>query len=295
MSLTFNVPINSVSFGQVSTALLRHCFQNKIDINLFPIGNVDLSSQDEDKEFFDYIKKSIDSALVSHDRTKPSFKLWHLNGGYESFSEKQVLLSFYELDSPTNFELNVARNNKTLFSSKETCETFKKLGVDCEYLPLFFDSHNFKNTGKKYFPDDRIVFNVVGKFEKRKHHHKMISSWVRKFGNNAKYALQLSVFNPFMKPEDNEALLKNAVNNTQYFNVNALGFMQKNSSYNDFLNSGSIVLGMSGGEGWGLPEFQSVCLGKHAVILNATAYKEWANADNSVLVEPSGKTPAYDK
>ena len=35
-------------------------------------------------------------------------------------------------------------------------------------------------------------------------------------------------------------------------------------------------------------------MGKHAVILNASAYKEWANEDNSVLVNPSGKIPVYD-
>ena len=46
----------------------------------------------------------------------------------------------------------------------------------------------------------------------------------------------------------------------EYFNINFLGMMQKNSLYNDFLNSGNIVLGMSGAEGWGLPEFQSVVL-----------------------------------
>ena len=51
---------------------------------------------------------------------------------------------------------------------------------------------------------------------------------------------------------------------------------------------------MSGGEGWGLPEFQSVGLGKHSVILNAHSYKGWANEKNSVLIEPSGKIPAYD-
>jgi hypothetical protein len=51
---------------------------------------------------------------------------------------------------------------------------------------------------------------------------------------------------------------------------------------------------MSGGEGWGLPEFQSVSIGKHAIILNAHAYKEWANEENSVLVEPNGKIEAYD-
>ena len=51
---------------------------------------------------------------------------------------------------------------------------------------------------------------------------------------------------------------------------------------------------MSGGEGWGLPEFQSVAIGKHAVILNATSYKEWANSENSILVNPNNKTEVYD-
>ena len=71
-------------------------------------------------------------------------------------------------------------------------------------------------------------------------------------------------------------------------------FMPQNKVYNDYLNSADIVLGMSGGEGWGLPEFHSVGLGKHAVILNATSYKEWANTDNAVMIEPSGKTEIYD-
>ena len=51
---------------------------------------------------------------------------------------------------------------------------------------------------------------------------------------------------------------------------------------------------MSGGEGWGLPEFQSVALGKYAVILNAHAYKDWANPSNATLVEPSGKMDSHD-
>ena len=63
--------------------------------------------------------------------------------------------------------------------------------------------------------------------------------------------------------------------------------MTENSKYNEYLNSSDIVLGMSGGEGWGLPEFHSVCLGKHAVILNAHGYKDWASNDTCVMVEPS--------
>lgn len=70
--------------------------------------------------------------------------------------------------------------------------------------------------------------------------------------------------------------------------------MAKNAIYNDFLNSADIILGMSGGEGWGLPEFHSVGLGKHAVVMNAHAYKGWANENNCTLVNPSGKIEAYD-
>ena len=71
-------------------------------------------------------------------------------------------------------------------------------------------------------------------------------------------------------------------------------FLPLNSLYNDFLNSGDIVIGMSGGEGWGLPEFHSVALGKHSVILNASSYKDWANEKNSTLVYPCGKWPSED-
>jgi hypothetical protein len=55
--------------------------------------------------------------------------------------------------------------------------------------------------------------------------------------------------------------------------------MNENSIYNEFLNSADIILGMSGGEGFGLPEFQSIALGKHAVLLNAHAYKTWAPSE----------------
>lgn len=70
--------------------------------------------------------------------------------------------------------------------------------------------------------------------------------------------------------------------------------MDTNILYNDYLNSNDIIIGMSSAEGWGLPEFQSVCLQKHAVMLNAHSYKDWANKENSVLVNPSQKIPCYD-
>jgi hypothetical protein len=297
MSFALNLPINSVSFGQVSTLLIRELYNKNIDFTLFPIGDrIDLSSQEVDDKFMEYIKKSSNEFLSKLHRNQSCFKLWHLNGSIESFSDKRYLLSFYELDSPTKEEINIVKNNNTVFfSSKNTVETFKMFGCsNVEHLPLAFDKYNFKQLNKKYFDEDRIVFNLVGKLEKRKHHKKIIQSWLNKFGNNPKYHLQCAIYNPFLKEEDNKALFNSILEGKSYFNISFLGHMQKNSVYNDYLNSANIILGMSGGEGWGLPEFHSVAIGKHSVILNAHAYKEWANEDNSTLVNPNGKIEVYD-
>ena len=70
--------------------------------------------------------------------------------------------------------------------------------------------------------------------------------------------------------------------------------MPTNDLYNDYLNSADVIIGMSGGEGWGLPEFHSIGLGKHGVILNAHGYKGWANEENSILVQPKEKIDSYD-
>lgn len=297
MSISFNVPLNSVSFGQVSLGVLYECYSRDIDVIINPIGkNIDLSSGFNDENFKSWVLKNTDRFFREHKRSNKIFKLWHLNGGLESYSEKQVLLTFYELDSPTKEEINIAKNNYiTAFSTDHFCSLFKHNNCEnIEKIPLAFDSRNFYKTNKTYLPE-RIVFNLTGKLEKRKHHLKIIKLWAKRYGNNPRYSLQCAIFNPFMKTEDQQALINNALDNKRYFNITFLNFMQENSMYNDYLNSANIIIGLSGGEGWGLPEFHSIALGKHGIILDAHGYKEWANEKNSILVNPSkNKIPAYD-
>ena len=295
---SLNLPLNTVSFGQVSTLILRELYKrdsNKV-LPIFPMGGtIDFSSQEVNQEFMEWVTRGVDQSHAIHSSQNPCFKLWHLNGGLESPSRSLNLLTFYELDEPTKHEINVVKNcDKVLFTNKYTQKVFESSGVKSNVVPLAFDNYNFSKLDKRFFDDDRIVFNLCGKFEKRKNHKKIISSWVKKFGNNRKYFLQCAIFNPFISEEQNKQLFAEAVGSTHYFNVQFLGSMKENKLYNDFLNSGNIVIGMSGGEGWGLPEFQSVGIGKYAVIMNATGYQEWANADNSVLVEPAGKIDSSD-
>jgi hypothetical protein len=296
----FHLPLNGVSFGQTSTILLKTLFDrekadnNEYDIYLFPIGGIDLSSQKEDQEFIKWVHSKIGKAHESFSREIPTFKLWHLNGSMEAVSNNQTLLSFYELDKPTKIELNIARNNKICFSSQYTCDVFKLFGVEAKYLPLAFDSYNFSQLNKQFHRDDRIVFNLCGKFEKRKHTDKIIRTWIKKYGGSRTHVLQCAVYNPFFNEQQNHQVAANAVSGNKPFNVTFYPYMKENSIYNEFLNSGNIILGMSGGEGWGLPEFHSVAIGKHAVMLNAHAYKSWATADTVTFVNPSQQIEVYD-
>jgi hypothetical protein len=106
--------------------------------------------------------------------------------------------------------------------------------------------------------------------------------------------LNCAIYNNFLKPEDQSAMIGQALEGKRYFNINFLPWMPNNTDYNKFLNANHIMIAMSGGETWGLPEFTSVALGKHCVGLKAHGYKDWMNEDNSVCITPNGKIPAYD-
>jgi glycosyltransferase involved in cell wall biosynthesis len=293
---SLHLPINSVSFGQCSVAILREIYTKGLEPALIPIGQPDASCQKIDPAFGDWLNRCLAKGQTSHSRKIPVIKLWHIEGSLESFSEKQILYTFYELDSPTPVEINTVKNQTRVIVSNRYCASnFENCGVtNIATVPLGFDKSNFSVKQKKFYQDNRIVFNILGKFEKRKHHEKAIKAWAKKYGNNAKYFLNCAIWNPFFKPEDNAAIFNSMFGGKRIFNINFLAYMAQNDVYNDMLNNGHIVIAMSGAEGWGLGEFHSVALGKHCVGLNAHAHKDWMTEYNSVLVNPSGKIEAYD-
>ena len=297
MTFSVQLPLNSLSFGQVSFNLLYEFYKMGLNPSIFKASDhqIDFSAYEFEQDFIDWVIKNHNDAMLVHSRKNPIIRLWHINDSLRSYSDKQILLTFHETDQLTKIETNILKNSTVCVTSKYTQSVFSENGIESSVVPLGFDSKHFKITNKTYFNDDRITFNLCGKFEKRKHHEKIIKAWIKKFGKDKRYSLQCAIHNLFYQDANELKLIYNTIlEGKQVFNVSFLSHMPKNSIYNDFLNSSDIIIGMSGAEGWGLPEFQSVALGKHAVILNATSYKEWANKENSVLVESNGKTEVYD-
>lgn len=290
MNLIVEAPLNPLSFGNVSYNLLREIYKTDMDIAYFPIGEIDLSAMQPDQKFVEWLQSCISKRFDALTLNLPCLRLWHLNGSDFLRSRNQTLVTFYECNKPTNVEKNIAKlQSRTLFSSKFSSDQFE----DSDLFKLGFDE-DFHITGKQYL-QDRIHFGLSGKFEKRKHTEKIIKTWLKKYGNNNKYLLTCCITNPFFKPEDMQKVISNLLEGKYYSNINFIPWLKTNNEINDFLNAIDIDLtGMSGGEGWNLPAFNATCLGKWSIVLNGTAHKEWANDENSILVEPDGEQSVED-
>ena len=303
--IVFNAPINGLSFGNVSYNLLREMWKRKMDVSFFPIGqNLQFDSFDKiDKEFVAWFKESLNGRLKTVTANTPTLKLWHLSGAHERITRDQYLLTFYELDQPTREEISMINLQEKVFvSSAYTRDLLKLSGVDeskVVHVPLGFDE-DFEVIEMPRL-GNTINFSLMGKWEKRKHTAKIISLWAKKFGNNPKYQLHCLVTNPFLAqnpqqlPQVMNQVIGQALEGKRYSNINFLPKLETNTHLNRFMNGMDIDLtGLSGAEGWNLPAFNSAALGKWSVVLNATSHKDWATPENSVIVEPNGKTTAID-
>ena len=226
----------------------------------------------------------------------PSLKLWHFNDGENRKSNTQNLLTFYECSHPTKTEIAIAKSqNKVLVSSNYAVEKFSAYGCDnFSFVPIGFDE-NFFLTGREYLKSDIIHFGLMGKYEKRKNTANIIKAWLKKYGNNNNYQLTCCITNPFFSQDQMSSLIKDLFDGKRYTNINFLPFLKTNEEVNELLNAIDIDLtGLSFAEGWNLPSFNATCLGKWSIVTNNTSHKDWANKDNSILVECDGQVSCED-
>ena len=296
MKLLLEIPLNRLSFGNVSYNFIRELHKLDVEIGIFPIGeNIDLGAFDLTEELKTYIEDAINNRWDFLKPDIPCLKLWHLNGSENRKNKDQYLFTFYECNEPTDEELAICGvQDVTFFSSREAKKDFERNGVsNAVFVPLGLDP-DFHLTEKTYL-QDVVHFGLMGKFENRKHTQKIIRTWLKKYGNNTKYQLSCCITNPFFKPEQMQSLINETLEGEHYNNINLIPPLALNSEVNELLNSIDIDLtGLSGGEGWNLPAFNATCLGKWSVVLNATSHKDWATTKNSILIEPSGQMPVAD-
>ena len=295
--INFSGPINSLSFGNVTINMLRELHKLDQKTCFFPVGNnLDFDAYDKlSSDCKSWVTDCYHNRLKNLNKDNSSLKMWHLMGSESTVGSRSFLYTFYECDQPTETEVNLSSmHEKTIFSSSHSEECFKSKGLtNTEYIPIGFDE-DFFETGKEYL-GEKINFGLVGKFEKRKHTAKILKLWAEKYGDNLDYQLTCCITNPFFKEDQMKLVIASALGGKTYKNINFLPHLKTNSEMNELYNSIDINLsGLSGAEGWNLPAFNSTCLGKWSIVLNATSHKDWATEENSIIVNPSSQEEIYD-
>jgi hypothetical protein len=298
MIINFDAPFNPTSIGQTSFNIYRELSKNN-DICLFPVQDrIDLGCFSVSEEEKNRISKNSKFSEENYNRESPSLAIWHIRGSEKAIGSKQNLLTFHETDTLTTYEASrLSQLDKVFVTSRYTKNVFDahlKGSTEVIYCPLAFDSNSFHKIDKD--PKEEVItFGIRGKIEKRKHTLKVIAAWAKTFGGDPRFRLDCSVHNMHMDESQNNAILDAMPDRTMPWNINILPFLPTNDLYNKTLNQADIDLtGMSGCEGFNLPLFQSMCLGKQVIVLNAHVHKDFCNESNSILINPSGMIDAED-
>lgn len=297
MSFNIELPINPLSLGQVGFGILLELFKRGENPNIFPNGPVNLSAFDMPKDFEQWLKRNIEKSLLDYRRAQSTVYLWHISGSHKRLSDKNILWTVHETDTLTATEKNILSNyDKVLVTSNYSNEVFRECGIDSDVCNNYFDAHHFKRDDRDYKGmGDVTTFGIIGKIEKRKQTLETIVAWAKCFGGNSKFRLNCSIFNHFVQPEQQMKMIENAFGGNIPFNVNLLPFAEKNSKFNEIMNAIDIDLsGLSGAEGWNLPHFNMLCLGKQAISLDAHAHKDYVNSNMCSMIQPYRKQEIYD-
>jgi hypothetical protein len=296
-------PVNSVSFGYCGFNILNELYNRGYDNFLLrDIGQPSLDCFDKrrgDKDFINWLNERRSNFLSNYSKKFNSIKLWHTNGSEGSVSNNESLFSFFELDSVTPVEVNILNQKKNVIVTSQYAKgVLERCGVEVPVIvvPIGLDPlHLYKTDDRKKIPAGITSWSVFGKIEVRKSTMEVVKTWIKTYGNNPKHLLNVHCYNVHFSPEDNQKLVAQILEGkAKPFNVNFYPYVGTLFELNQAYNYTDIVIDMSKGEGFSLPSHSCVALGKHAVIHNNSGMTEWATKENAVLIDPTGKAPAFD-
>ena len=303
MSFSLEVPLNQSGLVNVGLGLVYELFERGEYPNIFPIGQVDLSSIPVTQEFVQWLQECCQKALGDFKKDELSIRLWHINGSQSKLSDNSSFWTVHETSEITDVEANILKQfSRVYVPSKYSQKVFDSKGVNSGLIHNFFDTRVFSKVEvKKVGLEDVTQFTLLGKLEKRKATIESIRAWSRRFGRNKKFRLNCLIHNPFLMNnvdprnavQHHKQIIENALQQQLDWNITIYPFVSR-EEYNLHLNNSDIDMGLSFAEGFGLPLLQTRCLGKRGLVLNAHGHLEFADSNNSTLIEPSGMQPAAD-
>lgn len=292
MILNINSPINTTSYGYVSSYIIKELKSLGYDLRHIPIGP---NYPDADLE--PLIREALCRWDFSYDA--PCLRIWHQHD-LNPFYGKGVRIGMpiFELEKFTNIELHSLNNPDEIF----VCSNWAKGIIEenipdkighTHVVPLGFDDKIFVPTPLPSI--NRTIFGNFGKFEKRKGHDILPEVFNKAFEIEDDVMLVMMPHNFFLSQEEVNQWVTKYKSTKLGDRIVFVGRQQTQKMVYNVMSQVHCGIFPSRAEGWNLEALELLACGRHLIITNATAHTEFCNKENSKLIHmDSGYESSYD-
>ena len=295
MKLNLNAPINTTSYGYVSSYILKELLDLNYDIRYIPI--LDHHRPDPDDLLRPHIEDVLNRWDFFHDA--PCLKIWH-QFDLRAFYGKglRIAMPIFELEEFNHRELHSLNNPDELFVCSEWARKVihdnvpEKVG-HTHVVPLGYDDSIFKPCP---LPEgEKTIFGNFGKFETRKGHDILPEVFNKAFEKEDDVLLIMMASNPFLKPEETREWINKFKNTKLGDKIIFVPRQQTQAMVYNIMSQIHCGVFPSRAEGWNLEALELLACGRHVIISHATGHTEFCNSENCHLINmESGYEPAND-
>lgn len=292
MRLNLTSPVNSLGYGICGFNILKELVNQGHEVHLSPIGQVQA-----DPQFHPMLGKAINSPWY---KDSPSIRIYHEFDLGQHIGRPTFGFPFFELNNFTP----VARHNleqqdyvivasqwaKGIVTSK-TSVPAEKIKV----VPLGVDNGTFNTSCRsQYIDPTKTIFMNIGKWEIRKGHDQLVEIFNQAFTPDDNVELVMMPHNPFLTPEESTAWENLYISSPMGNKIRLLPRVDKHEEVARIMKTADCGIFPSRAEGWNLEALEMMACGKPVILTNYSAHTEFANSENSLLVNIDELEPAFD-
>jgi len=283
-------------YGITSYNIYKSLRKN-LDITLFPIGNIQLETEEYKEEILEDMSKQ---SNYTNDST--TFKIWHqFDLATRVGKGKYCALTFFEVDKLKPIEINMINNTDTIFVASHWAKQVlldNNITTNIVVSPLGIDPKNFnKEINQEMEPKkdkNKYVFCNIGKWEIRKGHDILVELFNKAFTESDDVELWMVNHNPFLSQEENMSWVNLYKNSKLGSKIKIFPRVAKHSELAKLISLTDCGIFPARAEGWNneIPEF--FALDKPVITTNYSAHTEYCTKENSFLIDIESLDTAID-
>jgi len=292
---TINVhcPITTkTGYGISSTYITKALLQNGCKVHLFPIGNAEVESGEDEK----IVVGLFEDTILNWNQKNPCLKIWHQwdlanrigNGKYGA-------LVFFELNKLRQPEVVQMNNTDVTFVASEWAKkVLEDNGVKAKIVvsPLAVDTSIFKPVLRN--PNPNFTFINIGKWELRKGHDILVEAFNAAFTDKDNVELWMMNHNIFLTDQENK-IWQNLYKNSKLGNkIKIVDRVATHTQLADVIALADCGVFPARAEGWNNEILEVMAMNKPIITTNYSAHTEYCTKDNSYLVEIDKLSVAND-